>query len=374
MVPLALAFTLYGRGDGAGAVAKVLAAETIPLVLLLLVGGAAADRFPRRTVMVSADLLRFASQSILAVLLLSGHAPLAVIMVLMALIGTGSAFYVPGRNSLVPQIVSPANLQSANALVAIAQSSAGIAGPIIAGLLVAAAGGAWAIAIDAATYAISAWMLGAMRIAGTPAPPEAGFFTQLAEGWSEFSSRVWLWAIVLQFALMHLLVIGPVVVLGSLGFAHLHHGALGWGGLSAMQGIGSIAGGLAAMRLRPQRPVRAAMLWLFAFAALPLSLGLNLPYPVMGASFLAGGFGIAMFAVNWDTTMQRLIPPDRLARVSAYDWFGSISLLPLGYLMAAPMAAALGRDGALLLAGVFTIVSTAAVLMLRDVSGLRVPA
>jgi MFS family permease len=373
MVPVALSFTLYAQGGGAAAVSKVLAAETVPMVLLLLLGGAIADRYPRGRVMIAADLLRLASQSALAVLLLTHHAALPVIMVLMALIGTGNAFYIPGRAGLIPQLVAPSRLQSANGVSAIAQSAGGIAGPIIGGLLVAAIGGDAAIALDAASYAVSAAMLASLRLAAVTPPPSASVLTQLREGWTEFRGRTWLWAIVLQFSLVHLLVVGPLFILGSLGFAHLAHGALGWGGLMALQGAGAVTGGLVAIRLPTRRPIRAACLWLLLYAAVPASLAAHLPYALSAGCFFIGGVAIAIFSVLWDTTLQREIPADRLSRVAAYDMFGSICLLPLGFLIAAPLAALCGRDGALWLGAAFTILSTLAVLLIRDVQQLRRP-
>jgi MFS family permease len=373
MVPIAISFTLYAQGGGAAAVSKVLAAETIPMVLLLLLGGAIADRYPRRLVMITADLLRFASQGTLAVLLLTHHAPLPAIMVLMALIGTGNAFYIPGRAGLIPQLVGPGTLQSANGVTAIAQSAGGIAGPIIGGLLVAFTGGAAAIAIDAVSYAISAALLSSLRLGpGTP-PPGTSVLTQLREGWTEFRSRTWLWAIVLQFSLLHLLVIGPLFVLGSLGFAHVPHGALGWGGLMALQGAGAVTGGVLAIHLTTRRPIRAACLWFLLYAAVPASLAAHLPYTLTAGCFFLGGVSLAVFNVLWDTTMQRVIPPERLSRVAAYDMFGSFCLLPLGYLVAAPLAVVFGRDGALWLSTAFILLSIAAVLFIRDVQQLRRP-
>jgi hypothetical protein len=343
------------------------------MVLLLLLGGAIADRYPRRRVMVTADMLRFVSQGLLAILLFTHHAPLGVIMLLMALIGTGNAFYIPGRAGIIPQLVSPANLQSANGATAIAQSAGGIAGPIIGGLLVAFTGGAAAIALDATSYAISAALLSALRLGPGAPPPGTSVYMQLREGWSEFRSRTWLWAIVLQFSVLHLIVIGPIFVLGSLGFAHVPHGALGWGGLMALQGAGAVTGGLMAIHLKTRRPIRAACIWFLLYAAVPASLAAHLPYLLTAACFFLGGLSIAIFGVLWDTTLQREIPPDRLSRVAAYDLFGSICLLPLGFLMAAPLAAAFGRDGALWLGAAFTIVSIIAVLFIRDVQQLRRP-
>ncbi len=373
MVPVALAFTLYAQGGGAGAVARALAAETLPMVLLLLIGGTIADRYPRRQVMIAADLLRCASQSLLVILLLTHHAALPVIMALMALIGTGNAFYYPSRSGLVPQLVSPSHLRSANGVAAIAQSSAAIVGPVMAGVLVAATGGAAAIALDAASYAISASLLASLTLSPHTKPPSRSMFTQLREGWSEFTSHTWLWAMVLQFSLLHLLVVGPLFVLGSLGFAHVAQGALGWGGLLALRGAGSVAGGLVALRLAPRRPIRAGCLWFPLYALGPASLAAHLPYAVTAASFFLGGLALAILSVLFTTTLQHEIPAEKLSRVSAYFMFGTASLLPLGFIVAAPLGALFGDDGALWLGAGFTVLSSLALLLIRDVQHLRRP-
>jgi hypothetical protein len=373
MVPVAIAFTLYAQGGGAQEVAQVLAAEALPMVLLLLIGGAAADRFSRKRVMVASNLLCLLSQGLLSGLLLTHHAPLRVIMTLMACIGVGAAFYAPGQQGLIPQIVSPKNLQSANAMVSIAQSVGGIAGPVVAGLLVAGAGGGTAIGLDALSYGISAASLLSLHPSGQPLLAAASLPTQLREGWAAFISRPWLWSIVLQFGLINLLVIAPIIVLGSQGLAHIAHGAFVWGGLMSLFGFGSILGGLLAIRLNPRRPACAALFWVAIFAIMPASLAANLSNIVTGTCFFVGGIAIAIFSVLWATIMQTQIPAELLARVSAYDMFGSVCLLPLGYLIAVPMATEFGRGGALWVATAFTIFSSLVVLTLKDVRGLVTP-
>lgn len=371
MVPVAIAFTLYQQGGGPGLVAKVLAAETVPMVLLMLIGGAAGDRFSQRKVMIAADLLRLASQGTLAVLLIIGHPPVLVIMGLMALIGVGNAFYMPGRTGLVPQIVSSANLQSANACCAFAQSAGTILGPVVAGLLVAVAGGAFAILLDAISYGISAWLILTLLAYDHSVKSGVSIVAQLVKGWTEFKSRIWLWATVLQFATFHLFAVGPLIILGSLGFAHHAHGALGWGGLVSIQGFGAVLGALIANRWQPRRPIQAALVALLLYALIPAALAAGLPYSMLACAFFAGGFAIAMFNVFWDTTLQREIPPALLSCVSAYDLVGSICLLPLGYIIAAPMAALMGRDGALWWGTGFTVLSIIIVLCLPGVRRLR---
>ena len=156
MVPVALTFAVLQQGRSAEDVGYVLAAETVPLVILLLAGGVIADRLSRRAVMIGSDVIRCASELLLAVLLLTGSPALWVFMVLAGVIGAGQAFFNPALTGLLPFVVSPGRLQQANALRGVASSTAQIAGPAAAGLIVAAGGAGWAIAIDGATYAVSA--------------------------------------------------------------------------------------------------------------------------------------------------------------------------------------------------------------------------
>jgi MFS family permease len=371
MVPVALSFTLYGQGAGVGAVGAVLAAETIPLVLFLTIGGTIADRAQRRLVMVGADLLRCAAQGALAALLLSGHAGIATVIALVALVGVGNAFYGPSRNGLLPQIVAPANLQAANGLCTIANSTAAVAGPALGGLFVAITSGAWAIAIDAATYAVSAVLLYSMTVNGAPVPGGDSFLTQLRDGWTEFTRRTWLWAVVLQFALLQLVVSGPLLVLGSYSFAHVSRGAFGWGGLLSMQGAGSVLGGVLAMRLTPRRPLRTALQVFLLFGLMPLSLAVPLPYPAMAGAFFLGGLSVSVAVVLWETTLQQQVPHDRLSRVAAYDYLGSMCLLPLGLALAGPLGDVAGQHGALWIGAAFALVSTLVVLRLPSVRHLE---
>lgn len=365
MVPVALSFALFAHGGGATEVSAVLAAEMLPMVVLLLLGGVIADRLPKRRVMVSADLLRCVSQALLATLLLTGHFALLPIMLLAALLGVGNAFYVPGRNGLMPQIVGAGHLQSANALCAIAQSAGTLVGPMLAGLLVAGAGAGWAIAIDAASYAIGAALMLSMHLHAPCAPPRPAtrMVDDLAAGWVEFTRHLWVWLIVGQFSLFFLLVYGPMQVLGALGFAHVAGGALAWGGLLSMLGAGAVLGGVLGLRVQPRRPIRASLLMFPLYALVPASLAAHLPWMVQAGCFLLGGLSLSMFNVLWETALQREIAPDMLSRVAAYDMFGSMCLLPLGYVVAGPMAALLGVQGALWLGAGYVVVSTALVLL-----------
>jgi MFS family permease len=213
MVPVALTFAVLNQGYGATDVGYVLAAQTVPLVGLLLIGGVVADRFPRRASMLGADLVRFVSEGLLAVLLLTGSPRLWVFMVLAGVLGAGQAFFNPAMTGLMPEMVSAERLQAANGLRGVASSTGQILGPSLAGIIVASGGAAIAIAIDSATYAVSAACLWRLAIPPRPASAPSSLVSQLAGGWHEFRSRTWLWVIVAQFATFNALSFAPFAVL-----------------------------------------------------------------------------------------------------------------------------------------------------------------
>jgi MFS family permease len=156
MAPLAIAFAILDHSGTATQVGEVLAAQSVPLVAFLVFGGSAADRWGRRRVMVIADLLRAVAQASLAAWVISGHPPLVAFAAAEAVIGVGQATFGPAVTGLVPELVAdPSDLQAANSLRGLANSLATVAGPALAGIVVAAVNPGWAIAVDAATYLAS---------------------------------------------------------------------------------------------------------------------------------------------------------------------------------------------------------------------------
>ncbi len=375
MVPVALSFAVLNEGRGADAIGYVLAAETIPLVALLLLGGVIADRFSRRFTMLGADVVRFASEAALAGALLAGRPPLWVIMALAGVLGAGQAFFNPAMTGLMPDIVSRERLQQANALRGIANSAGSVLGPSVAGVIVALGGAGWAIAIDAATYAVSAACLWRLVIPPRAALGNSSLLAQLSQGWREFRSRTWLWLIVAQFATFNALTFGPFMVLGAV-VAHDQLGGAGaWGAILAALGVGSVLGGLAGIRWHPRRPLVVAEIGTVFFAA-PIAL-LALPAPTAWIAVAAAiaGIGLSVFGTLWETALQHYVPPDVLSRVSSYDWFGSVAFVPLGYLIAGPAAGLIGTRTVLFIAAAWGVASCLAVLLSRDVQRLgRQPA
>ncbi len=377
MTPVALSFAVLDRGGDAGDVGLVLMAEAIPLVVLLLAGGVISDRLPRRWIMVVADVVRACTQALLAVLLLTGEPSLGVLMAAAAVVGAGTAFDGPAITALLTEITPSHQLQQANALRGIAESLGRGLGPAIGGLVVAAAGAGWAVGADALTYAVSAACLAGLHIVDQRGQESTGegatggsFLHELREGWVAFRSRTWLWVIVAQWSLLCLLVLPAYMVLGAVVADDDLGGARAWGLVLAGEGFGAVVGGLAMLRLRFSRPLAAGVIGAVTFALPLVALATGMPVAVVTAASVATGLGVSVFATTWDTAMQRHVEPEALARVSSYDWFGTVGTLPIGYALVGPLSGLLGIDGALWLAAVVWTVASAVVLAVPSVRHL----
>lgn len=371
MAVVALAFAVLEIGGSASEVGLVLAAGAFPLLATVLAGGVVADRASRRAVMVTADLVRVASQGAMAVLLIMGVAEVWMLALAAGVTGVATGFFSPASTGLLPEVVLAEQLQPANGLRASAVSTGEILGPVLGGVLVATAGAGWAIAIDAVTFAVSAACLAMLRVPTRVAAQRSSFVADLREGWVAFRSRRWVWALVLYFAMGNLLwgawgVLGPIVAERDLG------GAAAWGTILAAVGVGALASSLLATRVKPRRPLLLAALadGLFALPLAFLAAAGSVPLIACGA--LLSGAGMALAIAVWESTLQRHVPGESLSRVSSYDWFGSLAFYPLGLAVWGPVAAVIGISVSLWLAFGLAVVLTLALISVPDIR--RLPA
>jgi MFS family permease len=373
MMPVALAFAVLALHRGsASEVGAVLAAETVPLVVFLLTGGVAADRFGRRRVMLAADVLRAVAEACLGTWILLGHPPLWGFLMLAALVGSGTAFFMPALTGLIPQIVSEDRLTQANALNGLTFAIGGIIGPALAGVIVATSSPGWAVLADALSYLVSVASLAWLRLRpATEVATAKSFYGQLRRGWSEFWSRTWLWAIVVGASVFNMVTMAPYFVLGAVISKESLGGAKAWGTILGVQGAGAIFGGIAMLRVRFKRPLVVGGLSLLTWPFPLLALAYLAPVPVIAMGAFLGGAGFAVFDTQWQTTMQREVPAEVLSRVSAYDWFGSLVFLPLGYVIVGPVASATGVHAIFVFGSAYIVLAVATLLALPSVRHMR---
>jgi predicted MFS family arabinose efflux permease len=371
VAPIALAFAVLDLTGSATDLGYVLAAGWAPQVVFILVGGVLGDRLPRTLVMVGANLLSAAAQGVAAGLLLAGVAQVWQLALLQAVRGTATALFFPAAQAVVPEIVETELLQPANALIRLAQNSSTVLGAGIGGILVAAAGPGWAIAFDAATYLASALILVWIRV--TRVVREAGqtIVRDLIEGWNEFRSREWLWVIVVCASVGNLVATASFGVLGPLVAKLYLGGATAYGAILASQGAGFIAGGVLSLRWRPQRPLLVSVLFLLPTAAEIACYAAVRETALIAAVGFVAGLGLEVFGVNWITALQQHVPRQVLSRVSSYDALGSFVFIPLGLVIAGPLAAQLGVTETLWLFLAIGVASIGGALLSRDVRTLR---
>jgi len=370
--PVALAFGVLGLPHATPTtLSLVLAGFSLSQVVFMLVGGVIADRLSRIRVMVGSDAGSALVWLVVAVLLITGWAPVPLLVVLGVLAGLAGALFFPAMTGVVPEIAPADRLQTANGLLRMGTNAARILGFTVAGGLVALLGPGPAMVVNAATYAASAVLLGLLRLPGKSRGRATHFIADLREGWREFASRQWLWVVVLQFSFVvagleaFYGVLGPVVAQRDLG------GAPAWSVVLGGESLGMLAGVFVALRIRPRRPILLGVALTIPLALAPLLLGLRAPLLVVAAGAFVGGFCIDIFAVLWDTAMQREIPADALSRVSSYDALGSLMFGPIGLLAAGPLASQVGPRPALIAAAATVVVPSLLALAAPGVRRLR---
>jgi hypothetical protein len=265
--------------------------------------------------------------------------------------------------------VPPQRLQQANALQGVSRNVVGVLGPALGGAIVVAGSPGLALAVDAASFFVCAALLARIRVPRR-AGAGAGFLRELREGWGEFTARSWLWSSVLLFGLGNLAftvwpVLGPLVANAELG------GAGAWGTILALGGIGSLLGGVLAMRVRPRRPLVASVVVTFGIPLQCVALAVSTSVWVIAATSFVAAVGLALHLALWFTVFQQQVPERAQSRVSSYDALGSFVFMPLGYAVAGPLADAVGIDATLWAAAAVNLACLVGILLVPSIWSIR---
>ena len=370
MTPVALALAVLQAADRPTDLGVVLAAQIVPNLALLLVGGTVADRLPRRNVLVAANLGAGLTQAAVATMLLTGQYNLPLLAGIELLNGAMQAFTGPALRGILPELVAVADLQRANATLAVAGNTTRIIGPTGAGLIAATMGGGWAIALDAVSFLVAAALLARLRLAAQPAAPaRQGLLADLRDGWHAFRAIRWVRVTTLAFFVINLVNTGPWQVLGPL-LTTPRSGQAAWGLVLSTRAVGLLVMSAVLSRVTLRKPLRAGQ-GAGAFGGLGLvGIGLGLPAPgVLACAFLAG-LGFAALGVTWDTAAQQHIPHAALSRVSAYADLFSYAAIPAGQLLVGPASDHWGGCAVALCCGLAFAAASLAPLALREVRDL----
>jgi predicted MFS family arabinose efflux permease len=391
LAPGSFAFSMVGVSFAVldathGSTAKlsyVLAAQIAPSLAFLLLGGVVADRIAPQKVIIVGNVMMAASEGTFGILVLTGHPALWQMIGLEAFTGIGMAIFYPASTALLPRLVPAELMQEASAVSRLAMNGGQMGGAVLAGFVIAAidamqgasggrlTGPGWALAICGIGLLGTVPLMLSLRVTSPERAHQPGMLQELREGWSEFRSHTWLWVIVCQFSIVLMAwygsfsVLGPVVARAHLG------GPAAWGTITGVESLGWIAGGLIALRFKPRRPMRFVVLSGGSIAITPLALAMLWPLPAICAASFALGIAMEIMMVQWTVALATRIAPEELARVSSYDAFGSIMAMPVGAVLAGPIAAWAGVPATQFGAATLIVVASLLALIPRDVRTLR---
>ena len=372
---IAVPFGVLAAGGGTKEVGLVAGAMAAPFLVFSLVAGVWADRIDRRSIMITSDIVRVLCQAVAGSLLIAGVAEPWHLAVIGLVYGSADAFFGPAMYGLLPQIVSPAHLQSANALRGLSMSAGMVIGPATAGILVALVGPGGALLADAATFAVSVGFLLRLKPATIERAEttEPNFLTGLREGWREVRARSWVWAMLLGLAVYHVVVLPSVFVLGPVLAERELGGAGSWALITVGFGVGAVLGQLLLLRWRPTRPIYASAAALIGASCQAAIIGSGLPVPAIAALEALTAVCVQIYFTLWETSIQEQVPQHAVSRVSSYDLLVSVGLLPLGAVVVGPVAEVAGLHTTLYVMSVVGVVVAAAILAVPSVRHLRRP-
>src|SRR3954468_6088301 len=370
IAPVAIAFAVLDLGGSATQLGLVVGSYALADVLAVLAGGVLGDRLPRTTMMRGANLAAAGVQGVVALSLLGGWGSLWLLAAGGALNGALGSLAGPSTQAVTPQTVPPEQLRQAITLRRLSQNAAMILGAGVAGLLVAWIGTGGALAVDAVSFLLAAGCFVRVRVPALPAAPRHRALTEAREGFQEVMRHSWLWSLIAMALVYHLFyggaqgVLGPIVVGDGFGRA-------AWGyALSAMM-IGFVSGGVLSLVRKPRRALLVGECFLLLTICFPLAIALaDNVWVVLAGAFLHG-FGLEIFSVGWDLSIQENVPGPMLARVYSFDQLGSFIARPVGLAVTGPLATAFGDRHWLLVVAAAMAVAEIAPFAIRDVRRLE---
>jgi DHA3 family tetracycline resistance protein-like MFS transporter len=369
---IAYPFQVLQLGGTALELGVLVSIFTASSLAFLLIGGAVADRFPRRTLIVVTEFGSGVIVGAVAILGFTGVLQIWHLYVSYAWFGAAMAFNVPALGAIIPELVPEEILVPGNAMQGISRQGARVGGPLVGGLLVATAGPPAAFAFNAITFFLSAGAVTLTRARPSTAEQRASILTEIREGLAFVFSVQWLWVTIFGWSLISAAFVGSLTVgLPLLVTRVLGGGAETYGIISAAVGLGEAVGATVIAQVRVRRNGLAMYLFgaLGGVALLVYGLVPTIPGALVAAAI--NGVSFACFGVLWVTALQVHVPRRLLGRVTSVDWFGGTLLAPLAPVGAALLADAAGPAFVFIVAGSVTVVLTLAGLLLPSIRNLE---
>lgn len=369
---IALPFQLFALGASPLELGLAVAILDTSHLLLLLVGGAVADRIPRRRLILASDLVAGISVGALALLSWTGQLAIAHVYVASAIFGAAEAFLAPAYTALIPELVPKDILQSGNAARSFSRSLARVAGPAAGGVVVVGGGPALGFGIDALTFLVSFTTLLFVRAPRREPPPAASLLADVREGIAFTLTLPWVIAGALAYAVLNIAYAGQTSVIMPLLVRDVLHGDAGtFGSITAAFGVGAVLAGLVLAQARVARAGVGIYVFELAAALSVVGMGILAQLPAVIVLMLVIGVALTGSDVLWQTALQRHVRTDMLGRVSSITSLGIYLLNPVSPLVAGLLVERLGPAVSLTLLGAYSLIVATLLLFASPLRHVR---
>jgi MFS family permease len=346
------------------------AARSLPVLILVVPAGIAADRFDRRRIIIATSVVAMAASALMGYLAIAGTTDVIPFLVIAAVLGVTNAFEMPARQSYVSELIGKRDLANAIALNSLLFNSARIVGPALAGVLVALVGPGWAFLINALSF--GPVILGLLLISRVHVPRTGiGAWSAIPEIVAYMRGEPRVAALLGLLAAQTIFASGQYILGPSLA-ADLGQGADGFGVLLSATGVGAIVGGLrlaaTADRTERWRVLLAAGLALGGGLA---AVGLTSSYAVTLLCFVVAGWGMVTFNASSNTLIQTIVPDRLRGRVMSLYTLTLLGLMPVGGVLLGALADAVSSAWAVAVGGgVYLVTIAGAFLLVRPLRRL----
>jgi len=372
---LILVWLVYKETASAIAITYLGIASILPTITLGLLAGVVVDRFDRRILMITSDLVRAAAVAAVPIVMLSFGFSFPLMLVVVAIVGLFSTFFRPATNSLLPKLVSSDSVQDSNGLISASNSVIQMISNAVGGLLIGLAGVLFGLFYNTISYAVSAAMIFLIVV------PQ-----HLTNGLTDSGSFVSDFKYGLRYILRNRAVLETTLSATFLNFfgtmvsaffvvyvtSHLNQSGVFFGFLVASLGLGVAVGSLAVGWLNTVS--YAGKLFLLTTAGFGVT---TIMLAFIGSAQLAVlivvlmGVCLGLLNTTFYSVMQLVVPNEILGRVLSVDEVGSYAAVPMGQIVAGLLISMSGIVFNYLVAGVGVLLTVSVMLFLKDLRNFR---
>ncbi|AQQ55246.1 MFS transporter [Planococcus lenghuensis] len=385
-----LPFLVFHAGGGAVELGFAHSFFIIPQLVFLLISGVFVDRWPRKIILLICDVIRGMAVAGITLLLVMGSLKLPHVYALTGLLGLISTFYRPAVRGIIPQLVAKNQLISANSLRSISQQLSEMIGPVVAGALVVNIGLYAAYGINTATFLLSALLVSAVAVSqarkriAVDENDKTSFWNDFRDGWLALKKREWLGASILIGSLSNIGIASFDVIILPVFANEFYAGVLTYSWVLSSMAVGALV--CAVIIGKIDRMAHRGILY-YAFMSLsgigilllsfkPELWLLLLLTAMIGFSLTAfiiiwDSASLTAFIIIWDSAIQELVEEDVLGRITSFQMFGGLVLLPVSYWIFGLIIENFGTTSSMAISGISIVLVSVAGLTNRKIRNLN---